>query len=187
MMKVLTRTQFGNPVLREVARQLTASEVRSAKIQQLILNMRYTLTEEQLGIGLAAPQVGEGIALAVIVIRPTKLRPGIEPFELVMINPKIVETKGRRKKMWEGCISAGSNVRADLFAQVLRYSDVTVKYLDKNGHTQTKTLTGLNAQVVQHEVDHLNGVLFVDRVKDPKTYMTYQEYLKRVKRATEQT
>lgn len=181
-MKVLTRTQFGNPILREIARELTQAEITSAKVQQLIADMRHTLTHKKLGIGLAAPQVGERIALAVIAIRPTKLRPKIEPFDLTLINPVITEANGRRKKMWEGCISAGSNGTADLFAQVPRYSQITVEYLDENGKSQSKSLKGLQAHVVQHEVDHLNGILFVDRVKDPKTFMTYKEYVKRVKK-----
>ena len=182
-MKVLTRTQFGNPILREVARELTLTEIKSEKVQNLIRDMRHTLIEKKLGIGLAAPQVGESIALAVIAIRPTKLRPKIEPFDLVLINPVITENKGRRKKMWEGCISAGSNGTADLFAQVQRYGQIAVEFLDENGTSQSKTLKGLQAQVVQHEVDHLNGILFVDRVKDTSTYMTYREYIKRVKNA----
>jgi len=149
--------------------------------QQLIKNMQHTLIEKKLGIGLAAPQVGKSIALAVISIRPTLHRPKVKEFDLVLINPKIVKYQGN-KELWEGCISAGSNGKADLFAKVPRYTKITVSFFDENGKKREETFSGLKAQVIQHETDHLNGVLFVDHVKDTKTFMTYNEYMKRVKR-----
>lgn len=176
-MKTLHIVQFGNPMLRIPAVSLVAREVTSEKVQQLIANMMHTLIEKKLGVGLAAPQVGKSIALAVIAIRPSELRPKVKSFDLVLINPMITETKGRKVEMWEGCISAGSHGKADLFAKVPRYQGVKVKYFDGQGKQHHKTFTGLPAHVIQHEVDHLNGILFVERVKDTKTYMTYQEYL----------
>lgn len=180
--KVLRRTQFGNPILREKARRVSSDEITSARIQELIFNMRYTLKHKKLGIGLAAPQVGKSLAIAVIAIQPTELRPNIEPFDAVLINPEIVGTSGRRTAMWEGCISGGSGGKANLFGKALRYSEVTVKYHDETGKPHQQIFTGLQAQVAQHEIDHLNGILFVDRVRDTKTYMTYSEYLARVKK-----
>jgi peptide deformylase len=180
-MKILARTQFGNLVLRKPARRLSVGEIKSQPIQNLIANMRHTLLEKKLGIGLAAPQVGKGLALTVITIRPTTVRPDTEPFDLVLINPEITECIGRKQAEWEGCISAGSHGKADLFAKVPRYKKVRVRYHDENGEQQEKVLEGLHAHVAQHEIDHLNGVLFVDRVKDTKTYMTYKEYKKRQK------
>jgi len=155
-------------------------QIGSAEVQELIANMRYTLMEKKLGIGLAAPQVGRSLALAVICIRPTALRPKIEPFDLVIINPKITGRFGRKKALWEGCISSGAGGKAGLFAQVPRYRQVKVKYYDETGDLHHKTFKDLSVQVIQHEVDHLNGILFVDKVKDPKTYMTYAEYKKRI-------
>ena len=140
--------------------------------------MRYTLIEKKLGVGLAAPQVGQHLALVVVAVRPTKLRPKVKNFDLILINPEIVKTEGYREQMWEGCISSGSKGEADLFAKVPRYKKVSVEYLDSKGSHHIKCFKGLEAQIVQHEVDHLNGILFVDRVKDTKTYMTYKEYLK---------
>lgn len=176
-MKVLQRMQFGNPVLREPARLLTPKEIGSAKIQELIKNMHFTLSSKKLGIGLAAPQVGESLAVAVIHIQKTKLRPDVKEFELTIINPKITKFVGRRAEQWEGCISSGQG-KAGLFAKVPRYKKIELEYLDEQGKQHKQTFTGLPAHVIQHEVDHLNGVLFVDRVKDSKTYMTYQEYKK---------
>lgn len=177
-MEILARTQFGNPILRRTAKKLSAEEIKSAKTQELIANMRHTLVEKKLGIGLAAPQVGQNVSLAVIAIRPTKIRPEVENFELVVINPEITETYGNKVSQWEGCISAGSNGKADLFAKVPRYKKIKLSYYDEQGKKNELSLDGLKAHVVQHEVDHLNGILFVDRVKDTKTFMTYKEYKK---------
>lgn len=175
--KLLKRTEFGNSILRETARKLNKEQILSRKTQSLICDMRYTLSELKLGVGLAAPQVGEAIALAIIVILPTKHRPKVEPFDLVLINPEITETMSRKKQLWEGCISAGAG-KAGLFAKVPRYSKIKVKFMDEKGATRHEVFEGLPAQVIQHEVDHLNGVLFVDKVKDTTTYMTYREYVK---------
>jgi peptide deformylase len=138
--------------------------------------MRHTLVEKKLGIGLAAPQVGKSVALAVIAIRPTSHRPKVKEFDLVLINPKITKYEDS-KELWEGCISAGSNGTADLFAKVPRHAKITVSFYDENGEKREGTFSGLRAQVIQHETDHLNGVLFVDHVKDTKTFMTYNEYM----------
>lgn len=167
-------------VLREQARRLTAAEVKSRKVQQLIENMRYTLSSLQLGVGLAAPQVGEGIALSVIAIQPMPHRPKAEKFDLVIINPEITETFGRKKQMWEGCISGGSG-KAGLFAKVPRHRKIKLKFIDETGARRHEIFEGLQAHVIQHETDHLDGVLFVDKVKDTQTYTTYKEYMKIVK------
>lgn len=180
-MSQLRITQFGSKILRDTARQLTSKEISSAKTQQIIKDMKTMLVSKKLGIGLAAPQIGNGIALAVIAIRPSETRPKAKPFDLVIINPKITDYIGKEKALWEGCISSGSNGQADLFAKVPRSKDIKVRYYDEQGKQHHKTFKGLQAQVIQHEADHLNGILFIDRVKDTKTYMTYNEYLKMVK------
>lgn len=184
-MKVLKRTEFGEAVLREKARELSAAEIKNHKIQSLIKDMRHTLSSLKLGVGLAAPQVGQSIALSVIAIQPTPHRPKAEPFDLVIINPVVTETFGRKKQMWEGCISAGPG-KAGLFAKVPRYKKVKVKFIDETGKSRHEVFEDLQAHVMQHEIDHLNGTLFVDKVKDTKTYTTYKEYMKIVK-ATSKT
>lgn len=177
-MKILPIKEFGNPVLRTHAKQLDVKEIRSQKIQQLIKDIRYTLTEKKLGVGLAAPQVGEDVALSVISIRPTRHRPTVEPFDVVIINPRITQTFGKRLSMWEGCISAGAS---GLFGKTRRYKKVEAEFLDENGLKQKQIFEGLPAQVIQHETDHLNGILFMDHVYDSKTYMTMKEYKKMIK------
>lgn len=184
--KTLKRTQFGDPILRQTAKPLSRQEVLAPKTRRLIKDMRGTLAALKLGIGLAAPQIGQPLALAVIAIQPTKHRPDVEPFELVLINPIITKSVGRKKQLWEGCISAGPG-KAGLFAKVPRYGKIKVKFMDEKGITYHKFFEGLPAHVIQHETDHLNGILFVDKVKDTKTYMTYSEYMKHVAKKSPKT
>ena len=170
-------TQFGNPILRDTCKQLSIDEIVSDDTRQLIARMKVLLAEKKLGVGLAAPQVGKNISLAVIEIQKTPLRPEVEPFSLVIINPKITQTFGKRKHLWEGCISSGAG-KAGLFAKVPRYKRIELEYMDEAATKKVKIFEGLSAHVIQHEVDHLNGILFVDKVRDTSTYMSYSEYKK---------
>jgi len=179
MSKILKATRFGNPILRSKTRRLTPAQIQSTDIQELIEDMRYTLLKKEYGVGIAAPQVGSDAALSVIGIKPTPNRPNLEPFETVIINPEIVKTYGNRQRMWEGCISCGTGNNT-LFAQVPRYKKIKLKWLDEKGTKREEILEGFVAHVAQHEVDHLNGLLFVDRVKDSSTYMMADEYRKRI-------
>lgn len=180
-MKILTRRQFGDQILRDTAHPIKTSEIGTKMVQQLITSMRYTLTEKKLGIGLAAPQVGESVAIAIIAIRKSRTRPQVDDFDCVLINPIITETVGKRTQLWEGCISAGSNGKADLFAKVPRYKKILVEYFDEHGKRHNEYYEGMPAHVIQHEVDHLNGILFVDRVKDTQTFMTHKQYVKQLR------
>ena len=185
-MKILRRTFFGNPILRQTARQLAPQDIKSEEVQSLIADMRYTLERRQYGVGLAAPQVGKSLALSVISIRPTPNRPELEPVSLVIINPRIVQTYGRRSGLWEGCMSFGNGLHLP-YAQALRYSRIRVSYMDENAKHHEKDFDGILGHVIQHEIDHLNGVLFVDHVKDTTTYTTIGEFRKRhpVKKRTD--
>jgi peptide deformylase len=176
-MKPLKITQFGNPILRQQARELSKEEILSAEIKALLSDMRELLKKKKLGVGLAAPQVGEQASVAIIEIQKTKLRPSVEEKSLVIINPKITQVLGRKTQLWEGCISSG-NGEAGLFAKVPRYKKIEIDYFDEQGKQRRELFDGLVAHVIQHEVDHLNGVLFVDKVKDSTTFMTYAEYKK---------
>jgi peptide deformylase len=175
-MKLLI-TQFGNPVLRKVTRQISPSEIVTSETQELISGMQNMLAGKTLGVGLAAPQVGYSLAIAVVEVQKTPLRPDVEPFSLVIINPVITKYFGRKTQLWEGCISSGAG-KAALFAKVPRYKKIELEYYDENAKKYTKTFSDLTAHIIQHEVDHLNGILFVDKVRDTTTYMTYSEYKK---------
>ncbi len=176
--KILTLTRAGNPILREVMPELSREEIISTEIQNLIANIRYTNQVRPTGVGLSAPQVGARFALSVIGIKPTPNRPNLEPFDQVIINPKY-EGIGRRTGMWEGCQSIGSGDDT-LYGKALRYKKIEARWHDETGKLHERTLGGFVAHVFQHETDHLNGVLFIDRVRDSRTFMMADEYRKRI-------
>lgn len=179
MSEILPITRFGNPVLREIARRLSAEEILSNDTQELITNMRYTLVEKKYGVGIAAPQVGVSIALSVVGVKPTPNRPELEPFDTVLINPQILETFGELTDMWEGCVSCGTEDDI-LFARLPRYERIKLRWLDEYAKSREEIIGGFVAQVVQHETDHLNGILFVDHVTDPTSFVMADEYRKRI-------
>jgi peptide deformylase len=165
-MKALPIVQFGDPVLRTKTKPLTLAQIRSGPIQKLIPLMFYTM--RNIGVGLAAPQVGLPLRLAVIEVKPLAHRTEVEPFpKTVVINPIITSYSKKQSPKWEGCLSL-----RNVAAEAMRSESVTVRYLDQKGKPHTKKFTGFTAQVFQHEIDHLNGTLYVDRVKDIKTLIS---------------
>ena len=173
MSKILKKTEFGNPILRAVAQRLNKDEILSDKIQTLIADMYYTVERKQYGVGLAAPQVGRSVAISVIAIKSTPSRPDLEPEKLTIINPEIVQFYGRKASMWEGCISG-----LELYAQVPRYKKLRLTWMDEQAHEHEQDFDGFIAHVLQHEVDHLNGILYVDKIRDTKSIITIREYKK---------
>jgi len=174
-MKTLRRTQFGNQILRKTAKRLSMDEIESDDTQHLIDRMFYTLEQKKYGVGLAAPQVNRSIALSVIGTKPTPTRPDRKEVQLTLINPEIIEYYGEPVGMYEACISGEL-----MYAEVPRHEDIRLKWTDREGRKQEKDLDGFIAHVAQHEVDHLNGRLYVDRVVDTTTYKTRREYEKYV-------
>jgi peptide deformylase len=177
-LKIMQRTQFGDPILTEPARKLSLQEISQDSTKQLIANMKYTLQHKKYGVGLAAPQVGVSLAISVIHIKKTPTRPDREDFELTIINPTYTGV-GKKEKMWEGCLSFGA-INSPVFAQTKRYAAVEAHYWDEHGEEHSVELAGLAAHVFQHEVDHLEGVLFPQRVEDHTTWMNASEYKKRI-------
>lgn len=173
MNKLLRKTEFGNPILRSQAQLLSNEEILSNDVQQLIEDMYFTLEHKKYGVGIAAHQVGRDLALSVICTKPTPTRPDLKEEKLTIINPVILETYGNRKQLWEGCISG-----PELYAKVPRYTGIRLRWQDEAAVLHEQNFEGFIAHVIQHEVDHLNGILFVDKVKDTKSYMTFREYKK---------
>lgn len=168
--------QAGEPVLRETASPLTPKEIRGAGIQELIEWMRETMRDAP-GVGLAAPQVGLSIQLVVIEERAEPLlaippehlaerRRRPVPFQ-VLINPRI-EVAGGEAEFFEGCLSL-----AGYSAVVPRALEVQVECLDHRGEPISFRAEGWHARIVQHEVDHLRGSLYVDRMR-PRTLTTVE-------------
>jgi peptide deformylase len=160
--------QVGDPVLRQAAREMTVREIASKEIQRLIADMRETMRDAP-GVGLAAPQVGLPIQLAVIEDREENLK-DVSPEILAererapvafhtIINPKLTETSEARAEFYEGCLSI-----AGLTAIVARARSVRVECLDEKGRHKVIEATGWYARILQHEIDHLAGRLYVDRM-----------------------
>ncbi len=177
MPELLEATHFGNPVLRQVTRTLSAEEILSEETQTLIENMYRTLREKSYGVGIAAPQVGVSVALSVGGIKPTPTRPNLEPFNTVLINPKVVETFGEPEELWEGCISSGEGDNT-LYAKVPRYKKIRLQWMDEKAVEHDEILEGVIAHVAQHETNHLNGIFCVDGVNNTNAYMLADEYKK---------
>lgn len=173
MSKLLRKTEFGDKILRSICGMLTEEQILDSQVQNLITDMYYTLERRKYGVGLAAPQVGKSLALSVIDTKPTPTRPNLKREQLTIINPRIVKTYGAAHSEWEGCVSG-----TELYAQVPRFKKIRLAWYDQAALAHEEDFEGFMAQVIQHEVDHLNGVLFVDRVKDAKSYMTFKEYRK---------
>ena len=158
---------MGHPVLRERARPLDKSDIRNAAIQKLIDDMIDTMHEYH-GVGLAAPQVHEGLRMFVAMLDED---PGAKSEAAVIINPEIVANGAGMEEGWEGCLSI-----PDIRGMVPRYTDIRLKALDRTGRSIELPLKDFPARVAQHETDHLDGVLFFDRMKSMQSLTFLEEY-----------
>jgi peptide deformylase len=164
--------EIGHPVLRERAREVTAEELGSPEIQGLIDDMIETMRAAS-GAGLAANQVGETVRVAVVEVRPDNRRyPYKPPVPLtVVVNPVIDPLDDDVEQINEGCLSV-----PNLRGEVPRRMNIRVRYLDREGAEHDEVRRGLTAGTFQHELDHLDGVLFLDRVTDPATLTTWDQF-----------
>ena len=160
---------MGHPVLREKAEALDKSAFRNPLQQKLIDDMIDTMHEYH-GVGLAAPQVHEGIRLFVAMLAE---EPDAKTPATVVINPEIVPVADSREEGWEGCLSI-----PDIRGMVPRYKEITLKALDRDGRPCDMQLKNFAARVAQHEADHLDGVLFFDRMQSMQS-LTYLEEFSR--------
>ena len=164
--------RMGHPLLRETARPLDSAEIDSPWTQALVADMIDTLADYG-GIGLAAPQVAEPVRLVIIKISNGASRYGDIP-EIpltVFVNPRIEVLDTETAGYWEGCLSVPG-----LRGFVERPQHVRVEYLDVKGHLQMMELKGFLATVFQHEFDHLDGTLYIDRITDTRLLSFDQEY-----------
>ena len=128
------------------------------------------------GVGLAAPQINQPYQFAVIAIKKNKIRPDVMPLSpTVIVNPRITTFSKKRGYDWEGCLSLPG-----IRGLVPRHESIVVHYINESGKKIKMKLSGFQARVFQHEIDHLNGILYVDRMSDMKTLMTFQEFKKRI-------
>ena len=165
---------MGHPVLRDKARPLSASDVRTPEFQRLVDDMFETMTEYQ-GIGLAAPQVYEGVRVFVAGSHPDlplgDMTEGSRMPLIALVNPEITPVGRAVELDWEGCLSI-----PDIRGQVPRARDVIVRAMNRHGEPVEFHASGFPARVLQHETDHLDGVLFFDRMRSFETLTFLEEY-----------
>jgi peptide deformylase len=163
--------EIGDPVLRQRARDLSCEEISSPEIQELIDDLIETKRATH-GAGIAANQVGEPVRVAIVEVEEGNPRyPYKPPVPLtVIINPTIEPVGDELIEINEGCLSV-----PDLRGSLQRHLAIRVRYLDREGTEHEEERRGLTAGTFQHEVDHLEGVLFVDRA-DPRSFATWEQF-----------
>ena len=176
-----TIVQTGDKVLRETAEEIGLAEIKSAKIKNILAQMTKALSAAKDGVALAAPQIGIPLRIFIVLKEYTKNKTAREPKEIqggkanptqgrssdrsvgvkpeivVFINPKITKISKKKQTVREGCLSV-----IGTFGAITRAEKVTVEAYNENGGKFTRGASGLLAQIFQHEMDHLNGILFTD-------------------------
>ncbi|WP_353930839.1 peptide deformylase [Okeanomitos corallinicola TIOX110] len=165
--------QLGNPKLRQ--KSLWVENIEDKNIQSLIDNLIATVNQAN-GVGIAAPQVGESYRLFIVASRPNSRYPNAPEMQpTAMINPKIISHSPEIVKGWEGCLSVPG-----IRGLVPRFQKIEVEYSDRNGDFKKQELTDFIARIFQHEYDHLQGMVFLDRVESVNDLMTEAEYQQRI-------
>jgi peptide deformylase len=170
-MSVLPIIEVGHPTLREQALDISARELQSAETQRFIDDLIDTMRAAG-GAGLAANQVNDLRRIAVIEVDQNPRYPYKPAIPLtVLVNPRLELVEQETVAINEGCLSV-----PDLRGEAERHVTVRVSYLDREGSAHQELRRGLTAGTFQHEVDHLDGVLFLDRVRDPRTFTTWEQF-----------
>lgn len=173
MSEILEIIQLADPVLRTKAQLV--ENIQDLRIQKLIDDLITTVKQAN-GVGIAAPQVRVSDRLFVIASRPNSRYPNAPEMEpTAMINPTILAHSTDIVKGWEGCLSIPG-----IRGLVPRYQAIEVEYTDQNGKLQKQEMTDFVARIFQHEHDHLDGIVFLDRLETTQDIVTEQEYQKRI-------
>jgi peptide deformylase len=160
---------LGHPVLRQVAQPVTS--VSDGSVQQLIDELLTTVRTAN-GVGIAAPQLGHSLRILVIASRPNLRYPHAPLMEpTVLINPRLLSASDELELGWEGCLSV-PGVRG----RVPRHRAIEVEYCDRHGHPQQAVWEGFVARIFQHEADHLEGKVFLDRVQSETDLLSEEAY-----------
>jgi peptide deformylase len=165
--------QLGEDILRGPIKEV--SDVRSSEVQALIADLMQTVTEAK-GVGIAANQVRSNLRVCVIASHPNErypYAPLVEPFAL--INPILLSHSNDIEKDWEGCLSVPG-----IRGMVPRWKTVTIEFMNAGGTKEQRTLEGFLARIFQHEIDHLDGLVYLDRVESNKDLYSHQEFEKRI-------
>ena len=170
---ILDIAKLGNPVLRNIAKPV--KDITEPQISRLIDSLIATAVAHN-GVGIAAPQVSQSFRLFIVASRPNIRYPNAPKMQpTAMINPKIVSYSVEKVKDWEGCLSVPG-----LRGLVPRNQAIEVEYLTREGVLEKKVLTDFIARIFQHELDHLDGILFLDRLESKEDLYSEAEYLKQI-------
>lgn len=170
--------QVGHPILRTIASSI--ENISDPSIQNLIDSLIQTAQTAN-GVGIAAPQVAQSYRLFIVASRPNPRYPDAPEMEpTAMINPKIVEVSEEKVKGWEGCLSV-----TGYRGLVPRYQTLRVEYQDRNGTLHTQVFQDFVARIIQHELDHLDGLVFLDRLESNQDLYTEQEYEQLIKESAQ--
>lgn len=171
MAEILEVIQLGHPLLRSQAQLV--DNIQSPRIQNLIDNLIATVIKAN-GVGIAAPQVQSRDHIFIVASRPNPRYPNAPEMEPTpMINPRILASSSEEAKSWEGCLSIPG-----IRGLVPRHQAIEIEYSDRNGKLHKQELTDFIARIFQHELDHLDGIVFVDRLQSTYDLITEQEYQK---------
>ena len=161
----------GHPLLRERAREVSVEGLRSSDVQQVIDDLIDTMRHAN-GAGIAAPQIGVPLRITTIEVNENPRYPYKPKIPLtVVVNPVIDFLDDETVEINEGCLSV-----PNLRGTVSRYVNIRVRWLDREGREHDEIKRGLTAGTFQHEIDHLDGTLFLDRVSDPTTFTTWEQF-----------
>jgi len=178
MAKLLQIAQIGHPILRKKAKKVAA--VSSPETQNLIDDLIATAKESN-GIGIAAPQVYQSLQIFILSSRPNARYPKAHYMKpTAVINPKIVSQSKVKKNDWEGCLSIPA-----IRGHIPRFTWIKIEYTTRGGKKITKTFKDFIGRIVQHEYDHLQGILFLDRLESNKDIISEKEYQKLVKKTAD--
>ncbi|MDB9511273.1 peptide deformylase [Kamptonema animale CS-326] len=173
MAEILQISQLGNPVLRRQAQ--TIENLEDEQLQKLIDNLIHTAQNAN-GVGIAAPQVAQSYRLFIVASRPSLRYPQAPTMEpTAMINPQIIARSNDLVKDWEGCLSIPG-----IRGLVPRSQAIEIEYTTRDGKLHRQELTDFVARIFQHEYDHLDGIVFLDRVENTQELMTEEEYQQQV-------
>ena len=168
-----TIAQVGNPILRLRAKNVT--DIHSDQCQQLIKEMMAAVSKAG-GVGIAAPQIHHSQRIFIMCSKPNARYPDAPLMKpTAIINPEILAASTEKEKGWEGCLSVPS-----MRGFVPRHQKITVRYSDQQGNVQEKELEGFIARIFQHELDHLDGLTFIDRLESTKDLISESEWYKQL-------
>lgn len=166
--------QVGNPKLRQISKPVLLKDINSPMVKRIIKNLKDTMVANNL-VGIAAPQIGHNYRIFITELKETKYRKmGLDPLR-IYINPKIIWLSEETVVEYEGC---GSVAYAKIFGPVSRHKKLIIEALDEHSNKFHFKANDVIPWIIQHEFDHLNGIVFSDKIVDYKKILSYEEYVK---------